>query len=53
MSSKTVPPKQGTYTKEFFKNFAVETVDNAGRTSLRQVLKSEGEGRTSLIGLTN
>ena len=28
-------------------------MDNAGRTSLRQIVKTEGEGRTSLIGLSN
>ena len=51
--SNSVPPKQAAFQHEFFKNFVVESVDNAGRTSMRQIVKTEAEGRTSAIGLSN
>ena len=51
--SSSVPPKQAAFHQEFFKNFVVESVDNTGRTSMRQIVKTEAEGRTSAIGLSN
>ena len=32
---------------EFFKNFMIESIDQEGRTSLRQIMKSDKGGRTS------
>ena len=41
--------KNSQQSADFFKNFVIESVDQEGRTSMRQVMKSEREGRASII----
>ena len=42
-------PQDSKNSEAFFKNFMIESIDQEGRTSLRQIMKSEKGGRTSIL----
>ena len=47
--TKTLPVQKHSAQNNFFNNFVVESVDQNGRTSLRQIVSTDPQGRTSIL----
>ena len=47
--TKTLPLTKDSAKTDFFKNFVVESVDNQGRTSMRQIVSTDNQGRPSVL----
>ena len=51
--TKTLPLTKDSAKSNFFNNFVVEGVDSNGRTSLRQIVGTDNQGRPSILGGTD